>query len=120
MHKILLAITAGLALAACSQTASTATQPCQPSNLPGSYRLQEHISPEARLAMEPILKQLNSSSKLKQILEVRTQVVAGTNYAIKFELANGEIWHAIVWHDLQGNYTLTQPASQTPFLALCK
>lgn len=119
MHKALSAIMTGLIFTACSQTASTVNRPCQPSNVAGGYRLQEQISPEAKQAMEPILKQLNSSSKLKQILEVRTQVVAGTNYAIKFELANGEIWYAIVWHDLQGNFTLSQAASQTPFPALC-
>lgn len=85
----------------------------------GSYRVQEGVTPEAQEALAAVLAQMNTSAKLKRIIEVRTQVVAGTNYAITFELDHGAIWHAIVWRDLQGKYTITQPASKTPFAALC-
>ncbi|QLG89001.1 2-oxoglutarate dehydrogenase [Chitinibacter bivalviorum] len=109
-------------LAACSQNPVTSTPTvakCQPSEMAGSYRVQEAITPEAKEALATVLAQMNTSAKLKNIIEVRTQVVAGTNYAITFELDNGEVWHAIVWHDLQGKYTMTQPASKKPFAALC-
>lgn len=113
----------GLALlAACSQNPATSAptaEKCQPSGMAGSYRVQEVITPEAKEALATVLAQMNTSAKLKNIIEVRTQVVAGTNYAITFALDTGEVWHAIVWRDLQGKYTMTQPASKTPFAALC-
>jgi hypothetical protein len=57
---------------------------------------------------------MNTAARLRSIREVRTQVVAGLNYAIEFELDNGEVWHTIVFRDLDGKYHLTQPARLGP------
>ncbi|PMI45978.1 2-oxoglutarate dehydrogenase, partial [Vibrio splendidus] len=80
-------------------------------NLTGGWS-QSDITPQAKQALDVVLGQMNTSTKLKQILSVRTQVVAGLNYAIEFEMDNGEVWNTVVYRSLQGDIEMTQPAQQ--------
>lgn len=116
-----IAILCGAALVSACSTPSESPRAmkCQPQNLAGGYQVQTTVSPEAKQALATVLAQMNTAAKLDKIIEVRTQVVAGINYAITFQLDNGEIWHTVVWEDLQGNYKMTQPASKLPFTPMC-
>ncbi len=87
--------------------------------LPGGWHRQEEISDDARAALDTVLRQMNTAARLKDIREVRTQVVAGLNYAIEFELDNGEVWHTKVYRDLKGHYSMKDVAVHGPLLPLC-
>lgn len=77
-------------------------------------------TPEAKSALNHVLGMMNTSAKLKQILEVKTQVVNGTNYAIDFELDNGQVWNTQVFRSLKGHFKMTQPAQQGSFSQHCQ
>ena len=77
------------------------------------------VTPEVEAALDTVLTQMNTSAKLEKILGVKTQVVAGINYAIDFQLDNGGIWHTRIFRDLSGNYTMTKPATQGAGLNDC-
>ncbi|PSU48912.1 2-oxoglutarate dehydrogenase [Photobacterium frigidiphilum] len=68
------------------------------------------VTPEATAAVDSVLAMMNTSAQLSKILDVKTQVVNGINYAIDFELANGEVWNTRVYRSLKGEYAMTQPA----------
>ncbi len=87
--------------------------------LPGGWHRQEEVSDDARAALDTVLRQMNTAARLKDIREVRTQVVAGLNYAIEFELDNGEVWHTKVYRDLKGHYSMKDVAVHGPLLPLC-
>jgi len=82
--------------------------------LVGGWSRQDEPTADARAALDWVLGQMNTAARLRRIREVRTQVVAGLNYAIEFELDNAEVWHTIVFRDLDGKYHLTQPAQLGP------
>ncbi|MDL5027564.1 cystatin domain-containing protein [Vibrio gigantis] len=119
MKKVLLATLFSVAaLAGCSQKAEVLAQSqenanpiCSTQNLTGGWS-QSDITPEAKQALDAVLGQMNTSAELKQILSVRTQVVAGLNYAIEFEMDNGEVWNTIVYRSLQGDIEMMQPAQK--------
>ncbi|CAG23808.1 hypothetical protein PBPRB1963 [Photobacterium profundum SS9] len=69
------------------------------------------VTPEATAAVDSVLAMMNTSAQLSKILDVKTQVVNGINYAIDFELDNGEVWNTRVYQNLEGKYTMTQPAA---------
>ncbi|MDN3685683.1 cystatin domain-containing protein [Vibrio sinaloensis] len=76
---------------------------------------QSEITPEVEQAVVTVISQMNSSSKLKQINDVRTQVVNGVNYAIEFTLENGEVWNTVVFfRNLRNDYMIEQIAKQGP------
>lgn len=68
------------------------------------------VTPEATVAVDNVLAMMNTSAQLSKILDVKTQVVNGINYAIDFELDNSEVWNTRVYRSLKGEYTMTQPA----------
>ncbi|MEL7286097.1 MAG: cystatin domain-containing protein [Pseudomonadota bacterium] len=121
MKKTLLAsLVCVVALAGCNQkeeaVAPTRSQPeanpiCSADNLAGGWSKGE-VTPEAQQALDFVLGQMNTAAKLKEILSVRTQVVNGLNYAIEFEMDNGEVWNTIVYRSLKGDMEMTQPAQQ--------
>ncbi|MGR5068418.1 cystatin domain-containing protein [Vibrio alfacsensis] len=89
---------------------------CSPEKgLAGGWKVSE-VTPDARRSLNMVLHQMNATDKLKQINQVRTQVVAGTRYAIEFELKNGEIWNAMVFHSSRGDYMIERHAKKG---ALC-
>ncbi|MEZ9396443.1 cystatin domain-containing protein [Vibrio splendidus] len=105
-------------LAGCSQESEVPVQSqenvnpiCSTKNLTGGWS-QSDITPQAKQALDVVLGQMNTSAELKQILSVRTQVVAGLNYAIEFKMDNGEVWNTIVFRSLQGDIEMMQPAQQ--------
>ena len=105
-----------VALAGCSQNGEVMTQSqenpiCSTKNLTGGWSKSE-VTPQAEQALDAVLSQMNTSAKLQQILSVRTQVVAGLNYAIEFEMDNGEVWNTIVYRSLQGDIEMVQAAQQ--------
>ncbi len=125
MKKVRLTSLLGLAtvfsvavLAGCSQESDAPVQLqekanpiCSTKNLTGGWS-QSAITPQAKQALDAVLSQMNTSAELKQILSVRTQVVAGLNYAIEFEMDNGQVWNTVVYRSLQGDIEMTQAAQQ--------
>lgn len=57
-----------------------------------------------------VMPQVGAESRLKQINQVKTQVVNGVNYAIEFTLENGEIWNTLVFRNLRNDYMIEQVA----------
>ncbi|MBU2690716.1 MAG: hypothetical protein KJ970_07285 [Candidatus Eisenbacteria bacterium] len=47
-------------------------------------------------------------ARLKRILRVQTQVVAGRNYKMKIELVDGSLWDVVVYRNLKDIMKLTQ------------
>ena len=52
---------------------------------------------------------INATAKLQRVILAKRQIVKGLNMDLTFALENGSIWQAIVYRDLQGNYSLKQP-----------
>lgn len=77
--------------------------------MPGGWHDAE-VGDEAAAALGHVLQRMNSAAQLEEILAVKTQVVAGLNFAIDFRLDNGEVWNTRVYRDLQGNFEMTQSA----------
>ncbi|WP_299134806.1 cystatin domain-containing protein [uncultured Vibrio sp.] len=119
MKKVLLVTLFSVAaLAGCSQKSEVPEQAqetvnpiCSTKNLTGGWS-QSDITPEAKQALDVVLGQMNTSAKLEKILSVRTQVVAGLNYAIEFEMDNGQVWNTVVYRSLQGDIEMMQAAQQ--------
>jgi len=82
--------------------------------LVGGWTRQDTVSEDAQAALDWVLGQMNTAAGLRGIRGVWTQVVAGLNYAIEFELDNDEVWHTVVFRDLDGKFHLTQPAQLGP------
>ncbi len=80
-------------------------------SMPGGWSSAE-VTPEVEKALDYVLERMNTFAKLEKILEVKTQVVAGLNYDIDFQLDNGEIWNTRVFRDLSGNYSMAKPANR--------
>ncbi|WP_040896153.1 cystatin domain-containing protein [Vibrio brasiliensis] len=104
-------------LAGCSQNTNSeqSSRPvsamCQSKPMPGGWSVSE-ITPDSQRAIDTVMSQMNTASPLKQVNEVRTQVVNGVNYAIEFTLENGEVWHAVVYRNLRNDYMIDQVAQQ--------
>ncbi|RTZ17204.1 2-oxoglutarate dehydrogenase [Vibrio aquaticus] len=120
MNKVwLVSLTALATLAGCSQTTQPEKDPasispmCRTEALAGGWSVSE-LTPEAQRAVNTVLSQMNTASKLKQVNEVRTQVVNGVNYAIEFTLENGEVWHTVVYRNLRNDYMIEEVAQLGP------
>ncbi len=77
---------------------------------PGGWSESE-ITPEIEGAVEYVISEMNTNAKLDKIISAKSQIVKGFNYDIDFLLDNGETWNAIVYRDLDGNYSMNDPAS---------
>ncbi|MBF4255779.1 2-oxoglutarate dehydrogenase [Vibrio anguillarum] len=129
MKRFLLPLFGLLALAGCDQQTQTestkaleptvmvtetdaVTSPiCASELMPGGWQATK-ITDEAKEALKSALAQMENNAQLKDIIDVRSQVVNGVNYAIEFEMDDGSIWNAIIYRSLEGDYLLTQPAKQ--------
>ncbi|OCH15523.1 MULTISPECIES: cystatin domain-containing protein [unclassified Aliivibrio] len=78
------------------------------------------VTPDVKAALDHVLSMMNTSAKLKQILDVKTQMVNGINYAIDFELDDGQIWNTKVFRSLKGKFKMTQPAQHGSFSQDCQ
>jgi hypothetical protein len=78
------------------------------------------VTPEVEKATDYVLSMMNTSAKLEKIVAVKTQVVAGTNYAIDFKLDDGQVWNTRVFRNLNGKFTMTQPAQQGSMTQDCQ
>ncbi|MEZ8102681.1 cystatin domain-containing protein [Vibrio bivalvicida] len=113
---ILLSVASVVILSGCNQATSTNQEQtsllhnpmCNNEAMPGGWHPPGHVSPEVEKAVALVLRQISTSSPLKKITDVRTQVVAGMNYAVEFELENGEVWNAIIYQSLNNEYSITQ------------
>lgn len=118
MNKVICtSLIAVATLAGCSQNTNSeqSNRPvsamCQSKPMPGGWSVSE-ITPDAQRAIDTVMSQMNTASPLKQVNEVRTQVVNGVNYAIEFTLENGEVWHTVVYRNLRNDYMIDQVAQQ--------
>ena len=93
------------------KTGGTQTECNDGERLLGGWNNAE-VTSDVEMALDFVLQQMNTSAKLEKILGVKTQIVAGRNYAIDFQLDNGEVWNTVVYRDLSGNYLMTKPATQ--------
>ncbi len=82
----------------------------QPRQLAGGWS-ETQVTPEVEKALNFVLQQMNTSAKLDKIVSVKTQIVKGRNYAIDFQLDNGEIWNTVVYVDLGGSMKITKVAT---------
>lgn len=78
------------------------------------------VTPEVEKATNHVLNMMNTSAKLEKIIAVKTQVVAGTNYAIDFKLDDGQVWNTRVFRSLNGHFKMTQPAQQGSMIQDCQ
>ncbi|HDM8155304.1 TPA: cystatin [Vibrio harveyi] len=79
--------------------------------VPGGWQVAK-VTPDAERSLSMILHQMNATDKLKQINDVRTQIVGGTHYAMEFELKDGQVWNAIVLHSARGDYMIERHAKK--------
>jgi len=86
--------------------------------LVGGWQSAE-VTEDVEMALAFALEQTETSAELEEILGVQTQVVSGINYAIDFQLDNGEVWNTIVYEDLSGNYSITEPPTQGAITGDC-
>lgn len=86
-------------------------QMCQQQMMPGSWH-DATLTPEVQQAVNTFMDCLNNASPLKEVTDVRTQVVNGTNYAIEVTLENGEFWHGVVYRNIRGDYLIDSLAKE--------
>ena len=114
---IYIALLGAFTLAGCSQspkeTASmTQENPiCSGKNVVGGWSKKD-ITSEAQEALDFALNSMVTDARLTKVLSVRSQVVSGVNYAIEFEMDNGEVYHTIVYRALDDEMSLTQPVER--------
>jgi len=110
MHRIIFALS--LALVSTALATDNPTKPVQPA-LAGGYSSAE-IDPEVRkvaeFAVKAQAKGTGKSLQLVKILKAEHQVVAGLNYRLEIEVADGSKHlkaRAVVWKKLGGSLSLT-------------
>ena len=81
---------------------------CSSKKLAGGWSKKDMTS-EAQEALDFALNSMVTDARLTKVLSIHSQVVNGVNYAIEFEMENGEIYHTIVYRALDGEMSLTQP-----------
>lgn len=118
-YALTVSIVCMAALVGCSQDEGSAMMEskdnsspiCSTAQLAGGWS-ETDVSPLVQEALDLVLSRMNTAAKLERILSVRSQVVNGTNYAIEFQMDNGEVWTTIVYRSLKGALSITQPAQQ--------
>ena len=112
MNRFLCIPILGLALVSTALATDNPTKPAQPA-LAGGYS-QAEIDPEvqkvAKFAVKAQAKTTGRPLDLVKILKVESQVVAGLNYRLEIEVADGSKHlkaHAVVWRKLDGSLALT-------------
>ncbi|UYI49755.1 cystatin domain-containing protein [Vibrio natriegens] len=83
-------------------------------NMPGGWKMFKS-TPDVQKAMAFVLKEMDTTSTFKQILNVHAQIVSGVNYAIEFEMDDGVVWNTIIYRNLDGDYSITQSPHEGKF-----
>lgn len=115
MKNAIIIILGILTILSCKNESKTAGD----SNIPADKTLQKKenlaggwveaaVENDVEEALDFALEEINAKAKLKNVLRAMKQVVKGLNYDLTFSLENGETWNALVYRDLDGNYSLTQ------------
>ncbi|WP_070964115.1 cystatin domain-containing protein [Vibrio sonorensis] len=81
----------------------------QQPNLVGGWT-KTSPSQQVTESLMQIMAEMNLPAGLKKVTDVRSQVVNGTNYAVEFELENGQVWHVTFYRSLREKTTVTEPA----------
>ena len=84
---------------------SESSKPDKPTNVVGGWS-QAEINDDVKKAASFALKEIGTPYEIKEILEVKTQIVSGKNYDITFALENDEKWNVIVYRNLKNEYSL--------------
>ena len=58
------------------------------------------------------LEEIQATSEIDEILNVKTQIVSGKNYDITFTLKNGEKWNVIVYKNLNHELKLIKSSDK--------
>jgi len=101
-----------LALASTALASDTPAKPVQPS-LPGGYSTAEidsEVSKVAKFAVKTQAEATGRPLRLVKILKAERQVVAGLNYRLEIEVADGSKnlkARAVVWKKLDGSLAMT-------------
>ncbi len=72
------------------------------------------LTPELQETLLGVISQLDPTGTVAGILSVRSQVVAGMNYLVDYQLESGETRSVGLFQDLSGNFNLTEPPSPGP------
>ncbi len=72
------------------------------------------LSPELQDTLLDVVSQLDTTGTVASILSVRSQVVAGMNYLVDYQLEDGQTRSLGLFQDLSGNFNLTEPPSDGP------
>ena len=64
------------------------------------------ITADVHQALNRFMQNINSSSPLKKVLEVRALNEDGRYIALEVELKNGEVWHGTIHHNPRGDYLI--------------
>ncbi|MCW3834629.1 cystatin domain-containing protein [Sphingomonas canadensis] len=109
MKKLALAAAAfGAACLLAPSAASAQTIPGKPVPSVGGWKPQDKITPDIEAAAIWAFNQLDvPGAELAEIVDVYTQVVAGTNYRMTLVFTDGNLWEVVVYRKWDGAYTLT-------------
>ncbi|KAK9824916.1 hypothetical protein WJX74_005960 [Apatococcus lobatus] len=86
----------------------------------GGYRPQPqlendiHVQEIAKFAVQQLAESEATTLELADILSVKTQVVAGTNYQFELELTNGQVYDVTVFESLNGRDKQLTATKQLP------
>lgn len=86
----------------------------------GGYKTQPqlendvHVQEVAKFAVQQLAESEATELELADILSVKTQVVAGTNYQFELELTNGQVYDVTVFESLNGRDMQLTATKQLP------
>lgn len=107
MIKILLAIgVSAIALntyATESETSDLTMSKCSTHEKYANWK-ETDITSDVHQALNRFMQNVDSSSPIKQTLEVRALNEDGRYIAFEVELQDGEIWHGTIHHNPRGDY----------------
>ena len=83
----------------------------KPANVVGGWS-QAVIDDDVKDAADFAWEEIQATSELNEIADVKIQIVSGKNYDITFTLENGEKWNVIVYKNVTGNYSLIKSEEQ--------
>ncbi|HAS61780.1 MAG TPA: hypothetical protein DCS35_03925 [Vibrio sp.] len=109
MIKVLLAISVSAitfnTYASESETSEIPMSKCHSHEKYANWK-ETKITADVHQALNRFMQNVDSSSPIKQTLEVRALNEDGRYIALEVELQNGEIWHGTIHHNPRGDYLI--------------